>query len=82
MRPTAIMLLLLPGIFLVLAHGRDDRFEAVMIKGFGAMLVIHFVTTAVAKLLLPGPIGPRTFSSGPIGFQFPSLSESKSSDSR
>ena len=57
----AIMLLLLPGIFLVLAHGRDDRFEAVMIKGFGATLVIHFITTAVAKLLLPGPIGPKTF---------------------
>jgi hypothetical protein len=57
----AVMVLLLPGIFLVLAHGRNDRFEAVLIKGFGAALGIHFVTTAVAKLLLPWPISPNTF---------------------
>ncbi|NNG15044.1 MAG: hypothetical protein HKM89_01100 [Gemmatimonadales bacterium] len=58
---TAILVLLLPGIFLVLAHGRDDRLESVVIKGFGAALVLHFVTTTGAKLLLPGPIGPATF---------------------
>jgi hypothetical protein len=57
----AVMVLLLPGIFLVLASGRNDRLEAVVIKGFGATLVLHFVTTTVAKLLMPGPIGPETF---------------------
>jgi hypothetical protein len=57
----AVMVLLLPGIFLVLARGRNDRFETVVIKGFGAALGIHFVTTTVAKLLLTGPISPKTF---------------------
>lgn len=56
-----VMVLLLPGIFLVLASGRNDRLETIVIKGFGASLGIHFVTTTLAKLLMPGPIGPKTF---------------------
>jgi hypothetical protein len=64
---TAVTVLMLPGIFFVLALGRDDRIEAVVVKGFGVSLVVHFVTTALAKTLFPPPITTATFLALIIG---------------
>ncbi len=52
----AVTVLMLPGIFLVLAQGRDERLEAVVVKGLGVSLAVHFVTTALAKTFFPRPI--------------------------
>ena len=64
---TAVTVLMLPGVFLVLAQGRDERLEAVVVKGLGVSLAVHFVTTALAKTFLPRPIEPGTFLALIIG---------------
>ncbi len=64
---TAVTLLLLPGVFLALALGRDERFEVVLVKGLGLSLVLHFSTTALAKLVLPHPLNPGVFLGLVIG---------------
>ncbi|TFH67087.1 MAG: hypothetical protein E4G90_00120, partial [Gemmatimonadales bacterium] len=63
----AVLVLVLPGIFLVLALGRDERLEAVVVKGLGVSLAVHFVTTALAKTFFPRPIDPATFLALIIG---------------
>jgi len=64
---TAVTLLLLPGVFLALALGRDERVEVVLVKGLGLSLVLHFSTTALAKLVLPHPLDTGVFLGLVIG---------------
>ena len=57
----ALAMLLAPGIFLVLARGKDEHLGELVLKGFGGAFVVHLFSTSAVKLLFGTPINPDTF---------------------